>query len=106
MTERDKFEKRLNTLDKQTLVAMAAKQARIIEELQAATKAAVPQWIPVSERLPKVGESILVYDETGFYGRIYTIKTCEQSILRMRGDVPHYTKATHWMPLPAAPEVK
>ncbi len=50
MTEREKFEKWLNTLDKQTLVAMAAKQARIIEELQAATKAAVPEgWrlVPV-----------------------------------------------------------
>ena len=42
MTEREEFEKWLNTLDKQTLVTMAAKQARTIEELQAATKAAVP----------------------------------------------------------------
>ena len=73
---------------------------------QAATKAAVPKWIPVTERLPDVGELILVYDETDFYGHIYTIKTCERTILRMRGDVPHYTKVTHWMPLPAAPEVK
>lgn len=45
MTEREKFEKWLNTLDKQTLVTMAAKQAQTIEELQAATKAAVPNVI-------------------------------------------------------------
>ena len=36
MTEREKFEKWLNTLDRQTLVTMTAKQARTIEELQAA----------------------------------------------------------------------
>ena len=43
MTEREKFARWLNTLDKQTLVTMTAKQARTIEELQAATKAAVPE---------------------------------------------------------------
>ena len=43
MTEREKFEKWLNTLDKQTLVTMAAKQARTIEKLQAAMKAALPE---------------------------------------------------------------
>ena len=47
MTEREKFEKWLNTLDKQTLVTMAAKQARTIEKLQAAMKAAVPEGFKV-----------------------------------------------------------
>ena len=36
MTEREKFEKWLNTLDKQTLVTMAAKQAKTINLMQAA----------------------------------------------------------------------
>ena len=36
MTQREEFEKWLNTLDKQTLVTMAAKQAKTIEEMQAA----------------------------------------------------------------------
>ena len=51
MTQREEFEKWLNTLDKQTLVTMAAKQARTIEKLQAATKAAAPEgWklVPVA----------------------------------------------------------
>ena len=43
IAEREKFEKWLNTLDKQTLVTMAAKQAKTIEELQAATKASSPE---------------------------------------------------------------
>lgn len=50
MTERERFEKWLNTLDKQTLVTMTSKQARTIEELQAATKASLPEgWklVPV-----------------------------------------------------------
>ena len=53
IAEREKLEKWLNTLDKQTLVTMAAKQARTIEELQAATKAAVIEWISVSDKTPK-----------------------------------------------------
>ena len=32
MTQREEFEKWLNTLDKQTLVTMAAKQAKTIKE--------------------------------------------------------------------------
>ena len=40
MTKCKEFEKWLNTLDKQTLVTIAAKQAWKIEELQAAMKSA------------------------------------------------------------------
>ena len=36
MTEREKFEKWLNTLDKQTIVTMAAKQAKTINLMQTA----------------------------------------------------------------------
>ena len=36
MTEREEFEKWLNTLDKQTLVTMAAKQAKTIKLMQTA----------------------------------------------------------------------
>ena len=39
MTQREEFEEWLNTLDKQTLVTMAAKQAKTIEEMQAAKAA-------------------------------------------------------------------
>ena len=36
MTQREEFEKWLNTLDKQTLVTMAAKQAKTIKLMQTA----------------------------------------------------------------------
>ena len=58
MTEYEKFEKWLNTLDKQTLVTMAAKQARTIEELQAATKSAATEgWklVPVEPTTEQFG---------------------------------------------------
>ena len=58
MTESEKFEKWLNTLDKQTLVTMAAKQARTIEELQAATKSAATEgWklVPVEPTTEQYG---------------------------------------------------
>ena len=58
MTEREKFEKWLNTLDKQTLVTMTAKQARTIEELQAATKSAATEGlklVPVEPTIEQYG---------------------------------------------------
>ena len=58
MTQREEFEKWLNTLDKQTLVTMAAKQARTIEELQAATKSAATEGlklVPVEPTIEQYG---------------------------------------------------
>ncbi len=54
-------------------------------------------WIPVSERLPFDGESVLIFDKGGTYGAIYTLQYYDDFILR-------HKYVTHWMPLPAAPE--
>ena len=40
-------------------------QERLITELEAQLEAAKNQWIPVSERLPKEGESVFVYSKYG-----------------------------------------
>lgn len=114
MTEREKFEKWLNTFDRQTLVTMTAKQARTIEELQAATKAAAPQWIPVSERLPDSDDEVLVYPfpdnsygiRLGTYhpyeGKLKGKWTYEEERHSYYEQV-EINNVTHWMPLPAAP---
>lgn len=60
----------------------------------------IPQWIPISERLPEIGRNCLVritgvgtdiayYEEVGVW-RIYDVK--------WGGEV------THWMPLPQPPK--
>lgn len=70
-----------------------------ITRLQEATK-----WIPVTERLPKPGERVLVsigavfeafIDDEGKWQRYYSAPLNEV-----------LGQPTHWMPLPAAPEVK
>ena len=65
MTEREEFKKWLNTLDKQTLATMVEKQARTIEELQAATKSAATEgWklVPVE---PTIGQRIVTGKQIG-----------------------------------------
>ena len=59
------------------------------------------QWIPVDERLPEIGVSVLVADfgdvhEMAWNGRYWVVPASGWV-----GD-----GVTHWMPLPEPPEVK
>jgi hypothetical protein len=68
------------------------------------TVARMPRWIPVTERLPEVGEQVLCYCRANIY-----------EVMKMRTDGVwvHNDKVydsaymsgfvTHWMPLPGAP---
>lgn len=59
------------------------------------------RWIPVAERLPKNGESVLVYRSGG--NRISS--TMRIDIFPYLGDgVFCLLGVTHWMPLPEPPE--
>ena len=53
----------------------------------------VQEWISVDDRLPDVGNIVLIYSET--YG------VCLDSY---SDDTFDYFNVTHWMPLPPAPE--
>ena len=64
---------------------------------KAAKTQAVPQWIPVSERLPTDGANVLIFDKFGTHGSIYTLKYYDGFMLNHKG-------VTHWMLLPGAPE--
>ncbi len=98
MTEREKFEKWFIGLDDNLNINQFNKELMFIA-WQAATKSAAPQWISVSKRLPFDGERVLIFDKGGTYGAIYTLQYYDDFILR-------HKYVTHWMPLPAAPEVK
>ena len=77
-----------------------------IEELQKAAKAqAVPEWVPVSERLPDEDGTYfcLGHDGTPFVCLFRTTKYEGKIWLRSTGTKRIYG-ITHWMPVPTAPE--
>ena len=132
MTHREELsndQKNLNWLlglEKETLADMAHQQSKIIEKLQKAAKAqAVPQWIPVSERLPD--EDYGYFLVTRKHWRIDDPRVCCSFYIKDRDrakreyangysrkyqgkDSIHFECSrggfiiTHWMPFPAAPE--
>lgn len=63
---------------------------------------AKPKWIPVADRLPEKGKDVLVvvFDGYDTYIDMDSIMTTGEWLFEM-GD----RHVTHWMPLPAMPEV-
>lgn len=53
------------------------------------------EWIPVGERLPEVGVSVLVYEPNR-----HIQKTCRDNYDWI---LPHKSNVTHWQPLPNPP---
>jgi hypothetical protein len=88
--------------------------ADAIEELQGRVKvlekvadkwcAAVPKWIPVTERLPKRGKNVLVANKRG---KQWDVDKAWLSCLGSgfdRGGKRSLYHVTHWMPLPEPPK--
>ena len=88
----------------------------VVSELKK-SEAAVPQWIPVSERLPPVGDRCLFYrplaEKSG--DKVIAVKTAmADGQFCWTNTIPDGAvqcnpsdgacHVTHWMPLPAAPE--
>lgn len=84
-------------------------------EFATALNSYVPQWIPVLEKLPEIGENVLLYA----YGRVHFGRLLflennlghptflmEQSGLQHAPVLETTTKGriTHWMPLPKPPD--
>ena len=67
-----------------------------IELVRDADVVEVPRWIPVTERLPEPDDLVLTYCP----GRK---ETPSEVVMRGWAAMIH---ATHWMPLPSAPEVE
>lgn len=57
------------------------------------------KWIPVSERLPELGEKVMVYSKS-HPSRFMIDYRAQFGTL---GTNWHYSGITHWMPLPSPP---
>lgn len=78
-----------------------------VARLEACAARTVPEWISVTDRLPEQDVSFLAVTDCG--GDIY-ISTMRLPVLISKNSKPDgdfiRERVTHWMPLPAAPEVK
>jgi len=84
------------------------RQSARIAELEAERR-----WIPVSERLPEDGESVLIAVDSAFAPYCHVYEAFHHSAATQwataNGLYFHgveYARVTHWMPLPEPPEVK
>ena len=75
----------------------------VIDKLRAAPAVEIPKWISVSDRLPKIGETVLVCDANEGYVNAWEYCGLDEwlhdSTLWLTEDI------THWMPLPEPPGV-
>ena len=63
-------------------------------------------WIRTTEKLPEMGERVVIYTPFNFFGEAHTCIGDKQSITdcttrQGRREVPVFT---HWMPLPKLPD--
>jgi len=68
----------------------------------------VPAWVPVSERLPEEGDSVLIYSPESVDPFHVAARWDVESSLTSPRRHPNFTwhgpPVTHWMPLPEAPK--
>ena len=63
-----------------------------------------PRWIPVTERLPKYGERVLVFGGVTMYVAYYDKNRYGGESWHKLNSKSHYCNPTHWMPLPEPPK--
>ena len=66
--------------------------------------ALMPRWIPVSERLPKYGERVLVFGGVTMYVAYYDKNRYGGESWHKLNSKSHYCNPTYWMPLPQPPK--
>ena len=61
-------------------------------------------WIPVTERLPKYGERVLVFGGFTMYVAYYDKNRYGGESWHKLNSKSHYCNPTHWQPLPQPPK--
>lgn len=83
----------------------------LIAKLDELPTVQVPEWIPVTERLPEKSGQYLTYNEHGWfsaypYSIIHKQWNTQDWMSEKSAKGLGINSITHWMPLPQPPEVK
>ena len=79
----------------------------MVENFPAADVELVQEWIPVTERLPEAGRYVVCIAKRNPFSRFMPMIARIEKNGWVNPITEHYiSEATHWMPLPLAPEVK
>ena len=92
------YEEKCSAYKNGILSAVYGLAADAIEELSK------PRWIPVTERLPKYGERVLVFGGVTMYVAYYDKNRYGGESWHKLNSKSHYCNPTHWMPLPQPPK--
>ena len=76
----------------------------LANQVASSSKQLASKWIPVTERLPEVGQRILVYCESKTIEMHITTCTYMAGRFGSKQFSRHVRNVTHWMPLPEPPE--
>ena len=82
----------------------AALNGTVSNLIQQIAELSKPRWIPVSERLPKYGERVLVFGGVTMYVAYYDKNRYGGESWHKLNSKSHYCNPTHWMPLPEPPK--
>lgn len=99
--------KPIKPCEETALMYQAAEEIQRLEAENARMREQIPQWIPVSERLPEIGQHCVFKISLRGY-KDY----CEAGALDGGGNIcdlcgdptDELKNVTHWMPLPTPPE--
>lgn len=89
-----KYKAQADEIDRRYL-ELEAENARLREERR---------WIPVKERLPQVGEWVMIFEKSGGVSNVFV----DFENYETRTDIEWFgaDDVTHWMPLPEPPDVE
>jgi hypothetical protein len=80
-----------------------------VDDAVKAVDSVMPKWIPIEERLPEIGDRVLV-SERGHIeicnyvvNAVFGKKNGESCFMNEQDEQPDYSIAQFWMPLPPAP---
>ena len=83
---------------------LEAQQKRIAELEAALREQEERRWIPVTERLPELGERVLCTDGVAVFEQYRVELSCVYGIWDRFGMRSPMQEVTHWMPLPEPPK--